>query len=38
MTCAFCHCEIPDTQPFNFCPSCGQTILAMEPDRQSKPF
>lgn len=24
MTCAFCHSEIPDTQPFNFCPFCGQ--------------
>ena len=36
MTCAFCHCEIPDTQPFNFCPSCGQTILSLDDDRRPK--
>ena len=33
MTCAFCHCEIPDTQPFNFCPFCGQTIFAINEDK-----
>lgn len=33
MTCAFCHSEIPDTQPFNFCPFCGQTIMAINDDR-----
>ena len=27
--CAFCHSGIPDTQPFNFCPYCGQTILVV---------
>ena len=39
MTCAFCHCEIPDTQPFNFCPTCGQTIMAVQdPIGGRKPF
>ena len=39
MTCAFCHSEIPDTQPFNFCPFCGQTIMAVpDPIDGRKPF
>lgn len=33
MICQFCKCEIPDTQPFNFCPTCGQTI----PSPQDRP-
>lgn len=39
MICAFCHCEIPDTQPFNFCPTCGQTIMSVQdPTSVRKPF
>lgn len=30
MICQFCKCEIPDTQPFNFCPTCGQTIASFK--------
>ena len=24
MNCPFCGCEIPDTNPFSLCPTCGQ--------------
>lgn len=33
MTCTFCHSEIPNTQPFNFCPFCRQTIMAINDDK-----
>lgn len=31
MICSFCKSEIPDFCPFNFCPTCGQTIESREP-------
>lgn len=28
MICSFCKNDIPDYVPFNFCPTCGQTVSA----------
>ncbi len=30
MKCPFCNTEVPATQPFNFCPTCGQTLPSDE--------